>query len=166
MVVGSGDAGAARRAFLGYIDATRAVPARMIFLVNDWYWSNKGKPLEALEALAELKKTSGMPIDSFTLDDGWDFDWDDATGIWGRLNRTRFPGGWESLRTAGRAAEIGVSLWFGPIGGYRYRPKRIEFARKMGFELPTPTLWDCRVRGPVKQDFIVELSGDTEWATR
>ncbi len=135
MVVGSGDAGAARRAFLGYIDATRAVPARMIFLVNDWYWNNKDKPVEALEALAEMKKATRVPIDSFTLDDGWDFDWDDATGIWGRLNRTRFPGGWESLRTAGRAADIGVSLWFGPIGGYRDRPKRIEFARKMGFEL-------------------------------
>ena len=135
MVLGSRDAGAPRRAFLGYIDATRAVPSRMIFLVNDWYWKDKSKPLQALESLAQLKMETKIPIDTFTLDDGWDFDWDETVGIWGRLNRTRFPGGWEALKAAGGRAGIGVSLWFGPIGGYGHREKRIEFGRKMGFEV-------------------------------
>jgi len=135
LIVGAGEAGAGRRAFLGYIDATRAVPARMVFLVNDWYWKDKSRPLENLRELARVKKDSGAPIDSFTLDDGWDFDWDSETGIWGRLGRRRFPGGWPALQEAGRAADIGVSLWFGPIGGYDVRPKRVAFARTMGYEI-------------------------------
>jgi len=134
-VVGAGEAGEVRRAFLGYIDAARPVPARMIFLVNDWYWKDKSRPLEALQALAHVKQESGIPVDSFTLDDGWDFDWDEATGLWGRLNRQRFPGGWKALRAAGRPANIGISLWFGPIGGYGDRKKRIEFARTHGYEI-------------------------------
>jgi hypothetical protein len=135
LVIGAGEAGAARHAFFQYVSASRAVPARMIFLVNDWYWKDKNRPVQALEALVRVKKESGVPIDSFTLDDGWDFDWDEATGIWRRLNRLRFPGGWEALQAAGRPASIGVSLWFGPIGGYGHRKKRIEFARKIGYEL-------------------------------
>ncbi len=135
LVIGAGEAGSARHAFLEYIGATRAVPARMIFLVNDWYWKDKSRPLEAIEALARVKRATGVPINSFTLDDGWDFDWDEATGIWGRLNRKRFPGGWDSLEAAARPAGMRISLWFGPIGGYRYRPKRIEFARTVGFEI-------------------------------
>ena len=135
LIVGAGDAGAARRAFLGYIDATRAVPAQMIFLVNDWYWKDKSRPLENLRDLARVKKQSGVPIDSFTLDDGWDFDWDKDAGIWGRLNGRRFPGGWAALQEAGRAGDIAVSLWFGPIGGYGDRAKRIAFARTMGYEI-------------------------------
>jgi len=134
LVIGAGEAGAGRRAFLGYIDATRPVPARMIFLVNDWYWKDKGRPIDAFGALARVKQETGVPVESFTLDDGWDRDWDDASGIWGRLNRTRFPGGWDALVAAGRPAEIGVSLWFGPIGGYGDREGRIAFGKKLGFE--------------------------------
>ncbi len=135
MVIGAGEAGAARRAFFQYISATRPVASRMFFLVNDWYWKDKSKPVQAVEALAAVKKETGVPIDTFTLDDGWDFDWDEMSGLWGRLNRQRFPGGWEALEAAGRPAEIGISLWFGPIGGYRYRKTRVEAARKFGFEV-------------------------------
>lgn len=161
LVLGAGEAGGARRAFLGYIDATRAVEARMVFLVNDWYWKDKSKPLEALEALARVKRESGVPVDSFTLDDGWDFDWDEATGIWGRLNRRRFPGGWEALKAAGRPVNLGVSLWYGPIGGYSYRPKRIAFARKMGFEIQGDKL--CLV-GPSYRRHVIESF--SRWAAR
>jgi hypothetical protein len=135
MIIGAGEAGAARHAFFRYLSATRAVASRMFFLVNDWYWKDKSKPVQAIEALAGVKKETGVPIDTFTLDDGWDFDWDETSGLWGRLNRQRFPGGWEALEAAGRSADIGVSLWFGPIGGYRYRKTRVEAARKFGFEV-------------------------------
>ena len=161
LVIGSGASAAARRAFLGYIDATRAVPSRMVFLVNDWYWKDKSKPLEAFAALARVKKEAGVPIDSFTLDDGWDFDWDEATGIWGRLNRTRFPGDWAGLQAVGQLADISVSLWFGPIGGYRYRPKRIEFARKMGFEINGDKL--C-LAGPRYRAHVIESF--SRWAAQ
>ncbi len=135
LVVGAGAAGDAWRGFVRYIDATRPVPSRMLFMVNDWYWQDKSKPLRALDALVAVKRKSGVPVDTFTLDDGWDFDWDDQTKIWGRLNRKRFPGGWDALQAAARAGEMNVSLWVGPIGGYQYRPRRIAFAREIGFEI-------------------------------
>jgi hypothetical protein len=135
LVVGVGEVGRARRAFFEYIDRTRATAACMVILVNDWYWKDKSRPLEALKGLVEVQRATGVPIDSFTLDDGWDFDWDREHGIWGRLHRQRFPGGWDALRRVGREAGIGISLWFGPIGGYAYRPRRVEFARSVGYEI-------------------------------
>ena len=143
LIVGAGEAGNAWRDFVRYIDATRPVPARMLFLVNDWYWKDKSKPLQAIEALVAIKQQSGIPVDTFTLDDGWDFDWDADQKIWGRLNRQRFPGGWDALKSAGRVADINISLWFGPIGGYSYRPRRIEFARQVGFEINGDKLCLC-----------------------
>ncbi len=151
-VLGAGEAGAARRGFWGYLDATRPVAAHMIFLVNDWYWSNKSRPLEAMQALVRIKQETGVPLDSFTLDDGWD-DLDQATGLWGRLNRKRFPGGWEALRAAGHPAHIGVSLWFSPIGGYDSRNQRVAFARRHGFEVSGDAL--C-LTGPRYQKQVME----------
>ncbi len=133
-VVGAGEAGDGRRAFLNYLDATRAVPARMIFLVNDWYWKDKSRRIEGIQALAGVKARTGVPIDSFTLDDGWDVGGDPVAGLWGSLGRAQFPGGWEALQAAGRPANIAISLWFGPIGGYSERAARIESARALNFE--------------------------------
>jgi hypothetical protein len=161
LVVGAGEAGDAWRAFIRYIDATRPVPARMLFLVNDWYWKDKSKPVQALEALVEVKQKSGVLVDTFTLDNGWDFDWDEEAKIWGRLNRQRFPGGWDALQAAGRAAKVNISLWFGPIGGYGDRPRRIEFARKMGFEIQGDKLCLC---GPRYKEHVVESF--SHWAAR
>ena len=150
-----------RRGFQQYIDATRAVKARMIFLVNDWYWKDKSRPLAAIEALANIKHLSDLPVDSFTLDDGWDFDWDAETGIWGRLNRSRFPGGWNALQAAGHSANINISLWFGPIGGYSYRPKRIGFARTVGYEIQADKL--C-LAGPKYRQHVMDSF--SRWAER
>lgn len=153
LVVGAGEDQDAWRSFIRYINATRPVPGRMFFMVNDWYWKDKSRPLQALKALAEVKRKSAVPVDTFTLDDGWDFDWDEETKIWGRLNRERFPGGWPALQAAGAAADIDISLWFGPIGGYTYRPKRIAFARPAGFEIYADKL--C-LSGPRYQEHVVE----------
>ena len=158
-VLGAGEAGAARRALWEYLDATRPVRAHMIFLVNDWYWRDKSRPLEAMRALVRVKHETGVPLDSFTLDDGWDFDWDGATGLWGRLNRKRFPGGWESLQAAGRAAGIGVSLWFGPIGGYGTRKQRTAFAETQRFETNDDNL--C-LAGPRYQKHVIKCF--SRWA--
>ena len=133
----------------------------MLFLVNDWYWKDKSKPLQALESLVEVKQQSGVLIDTFTLGDGWDFDWDHETKIWGRLNRERFPGGWDALQAVGRAADIDVSHWFGPIGGYTYRPRRIEFERKIGFEIQGDKL--CLCGAGYKKHVIESFS---HWAAR
>jgi hypothetical protein len=162
LVVGAGEKGDVRRAFLGYVDATRAVPSRMIFLVNDWYWKDKSKPLEAAKALARVKQETGIPVDSFTLDEGWNLDWDTTTGFWGRLDRKRFPGGWDAMRAAGQPANIGLSLWFGPIGGYGdFRKKRNEFARTLGFEIYGDKL--C-LAGPRYKKHVIESF--SQWAAR
>ncbi|HNR97915.1 MAG TPA: hypothetical protein PKX48_03440 [Planctomycetota bacterium] len=160
-LIGAGEAGDARRAFLKCIQARRRTPQRMIFLVNDWYWKDKSNPRAALEALAAVKRETRLPVDSFTLDDGWDFDWDSETGLWGRLNRRRFPGGWEALRAAGAPAGIAVSLWFGPIGGYRYRPMRVEFARSLSWEINGDKLCLAGVR--YKRHVIESFA---RWAAR
>jgi hypothetical protein len=161
LVVGAGTAGDAWRDFVRYIDTTRPVPARMLFMVNDWYWKDKSKPLQALDALVAIKRKSGVPVDTFTLDDGWDFDWDEQTKIWGRLNRKRFPGGWDVLQAAGRAGDMNISLWFGPIGGYTYRPQRIKFARDVGFEIYGDRL--C-LNGPAYKKHVIESF--SHWAAK
>jgi len=161
LVVGAGEKDAVRRAFLGYIDATRAVPSRMIFLVNDWYWKDKSRPLEAVKALAAVKQQTGVPVDSFTLDDGWDFDWDTTTGLWGQLDRKRFGGDLKTMLAAGAPANIGLSLWFGPIGGYGVRKKRIEFARTAGFEIYGDKL--C-LTGPRYRKHVIESF--SRWAAQ
>ncbi|MGQ9589426.1 MAG: hypothetical protein ACUVYA_03930 [Planctomycetota bacterium] len=161
LIAGCGERGGARRSFYEYLDRARATPARMLFLVNDWYWKEKDKPVEALRELARVKGETGVPIDSFTLDDGWDFAWDEASGIWGRLNRRRFPGGWESLVEAGRPAGIGISLWFGPIGGYGRRAERVEFGRSLGFETRGDRL--CLAGSRYRRHVIESFS---RWAER
>lgn len=161
LVAGCGERGGARRAFYEHLDRARATPARMLFLVNDWYWKEKDKPVEAFRELARVKGETGVPIDSFTLDDGWDFEWDEASGIWGKLNRRRFPEGWEGLLEAGRPAGIGVSLWFGPIGGYGRRAERVEFGRRLGFETNGDRL--CLAGARYRRHVIESFS---RWAER
>lgn len=161
LAVGAGEAGGAWNAFIRYIHANRTTPSRMVFLVNDWYFKDKGKPIEAVAAIAKLKAEQGVPVDSFTLDDGWDRDWDEASGLWGRLDGSRFPGGWDALQAAARPAGMGISLWFGPIGGYGEREKRIEFGKKMGYETNGDKL--CLAGAVYRKHVIESFSG---WASR
>ena len=161
LLIGVARSGAARRAFLGAVDAMRAVRARMVFYVNDWYFKDKSNPLALVATVAQAKIASGVPIDSFTLDDGWDFDWNKDVGIWGRLHRERFPGGWKALQDAARPASMDISLWFGPIGGYAYRPKRVAYAREVGYEIQRDRL--CLV-GPRYRRHVEESFA--QWAAR
>ncbi|MBM3335612.1 hypothetical protein FJY63_13215, partial [Candidatus Sumerlaeota bacterium] len=161
-VVGAGEAGAARHAFLGYIDATRPVPSRMLFLVNDWYWKDKSRPTDEFAAFARVKQETGIPVDSFTLDAGWDPNWEEARDPWARLDPKRFPGGWEALLAAGRPANVGVSLWFGPIGGYgQTRKQRVPFGREIGFESYADKL--C-LTGMRYRQYVIERF--RQWATQ
>ncbi|MBN1417734.1 MAG: hypothetical protein JXP34_03105, partial [Planctomycetes bacterium] len=91
MGLGAAEKGGARRAFVRYIHRVRATPQRMIDLVNDWYWKDKSKPLADLKALAAVKERTGVPIDSFTLDDGWSSFTDLRDGVWGALEENRLP---------------------------------------------------------------------------
>ena len=59
----------------------------------------------------------------------------------------------------GRTAGIGVSLWFGPIGGYGGREQRVAFARTRGFEINGDKL--C-LAGPRYQKHVMECF--SQWA--
>ena len=147
--------------YVKYLNATRPVKAHMIFLANDWYWKDKDHPLQAMQDFVRVKRETGVPLDSFTFDDGWDFDWDQATGLWKRLGRKRFPGGWDSLQAVGHAADIGVSLWFGPIGGYATPNPRAAFGKTQGFEVNGDKL--C-LAGPCYQKHVIESF--SQWAAQ
>jgi hypothetical protein len=56
LVIGAGEAGDGRRAFLRYIDATRAVASQMIFLVNDWYVQASDLSLARWKTLARVSE--------------------------------------------------------------------------------------------------------------
>jgi len=161
MVIGAAERGGARRAFVRHIHRVRATPQRMIELVNDWYWKDKSKPVADLKALAAVKERSGVPIDSFTLDDGWSSYTNIRDGVWGALEEERLPHSWEDLVAAGAKAKINVSLWYGPIGGYGYRPNRIPLGRKLGYEIDGDKfcLAGERYRSDVKDIFA-------RWANR
>ena len=126
-VVGVGEAGGAPKAFLRFIGERRANPPRMVFAAGGW--NQKGAaPAAALEALA--KAAAAVPVDSFILPEGWDLR-DGSAPLWTAVDPARFPGGWEPLRSAARAAGFGFSLSFDPTGGPE---ARITIGRKGGFE--------------------------------
>ena len=134
-VIGVARQGERRRGFVKFLYAARQRPARMIFLVNDWYWKDKSNPLTDLKALVDVKKRTGVPIDSFTFDDGWSTYTDTTAGLWGKLDETRFSCDWQDFTKVAQSGGMSVSLWFGPIGGYGYRPKRLPMAKQLGFEI-------------------------------
>jgi len=160
-LIGAGREGAMRRAFHRCLWGLRGRPERMIFLVNDWYWKDKSRTLEDLKKFAAVKQKTGVPIDSFTLDDGWSTYTNKEAGLWGALLESRFSCTWEDLSAAGRKADIGVSLWFGPIGGYGYRPRRLPLARALGYEINGDKL--C-LAGRKYRKYVEEVF--SKWAKR
>ena len=115
--------------------------------------------LRRCAAFVRIKQETGVPLDSFTLDDGWDLDWDEATGLWGRLGRKRFPGGWESLQSA--AARPESACRFGSVRSAAMvgAKQRVAFARTRGFEINGDKL--C-LAGPRYQKHVMECF--SQWA--
>ena len=131
-VAGAGETGGAAQAFLRFIGERRAAPPRMAILVGDRTW--KGPVgAESIEALAKVKAAAAIPFDSILLEDGWDLR-DGSAPLWSRLDPGRFPGGWDGLQAAARAAGIGLSLALDPAGGKEGRDQRLEIGRQAGLE--------------------------------
>ncbi len=135
-VVGTGD-------FFDYLDTIRPHPDRVVVLVNNWYhlgWPGtmaEDTVVAELDGFAGVAARHGLELDAYCLDDGWDGGWEPATGLWGRLEPSAFPGGLPALQVAGGATSIG--LWIGPFGGYGDRQvARVAWARDQGGEVEAP----------------------------
>ena len=122
-------------AFWDYLDTLRPNPPRLVALSNNWYHLGEaGRMDEAtvraeVEGFAAVAARHRLPLDFVCLDDPWDGEWEAATGLWGRMAPSRFPGGIEALGG-------GIGLWLSPAGGYfDRRTQRVAWAGGHGFEV-------------------------------
>lgn len=135
--------------FWDYLDGRRPVPPRLVVLANNWYqlgWPglmDQATVAAEVDGFTALGRHHRLGLSWACLDDGWDGEWDAATGIWGRLAPGRFPGGLAAL-TGGTAArpdgtgEVGIGLWVGPFGGYGERQQaRVAWGAGRGYEVET-----------------------------
>ena len=129
--------------FWKYVDAIRVAPLRPYLLYNSWYDVRSPEYTERPEDVMneanvlriandfkrEMVEKRGLKLDAFVLDDGWDIyesDW--------VLRPNEFPGGLKPVSDA--LAEMGTDLgiWLGPIGGYSFRDKRVDWMQEHGYE--------------------------------
>ncbi|HEX2191561.1 MAG TPA: hypothetical protein VHH09_00045 [Acidimicrobiales bacterium] len=141
VVTGAAPPGREHDAFLDYLDGIRAAPARLVALVNNWYqlgWPGtmaEDTVVAELAAFAAAAREHGAELDAYCLDDAWEGSWDPETGLWGRLDPGRFPGGLTALEAAAPPG-TGIGLWVSPFGGYGERSSaRIAWGRDQGYEI-------------------------------
>ncbi|MDQ4069426.1 MAG: hypothetical protein M3203_08150 [Actinomycetota bacterium] len=122
-------------AFWDYLDTLRPNPPRLVALTNNWYHlgatglMDEDKVRAEVVGFARVAARHGLALDFVCLDDGWDGDWDEASGLWGRMAPGRFPSG---LATLGDH----IGLWLSPFGGYAGRRlERLEWAGAHGLEI-------------------------------
>jgi len=138
-VVGAGG----RDAFWDYVDVLRPVPARLVTLTNNWYHLGAPGTMDEASVRAEVEGFAAvstrhrLPIGFTTLDDGWDGEWQEVTGLWGRMAPARFPSGLDAL--GGR-----IGLWLSAFGGYgERRAARVAWGGEHGFEVDPKTKGLC-----------------------
>lgn len=135
-VTGVSAAGAVHRSFMDYIRRIRPVPVRPYLEYDTWYdlqrlVMNHDNTLQRVTELDQLLvKKFNLHLNTFTLDDGWD----DMTNLW-RIDRQRFPDGFHDLVSSLDKIHSRLGLWFGPVGGYDQRERRIETGRRQGMEI-------------------------------
>jgi len=153
VVAGGAAPGHERVAFWDELDRMRACPPRMVALANNWYQLGAVGKMDEASVVAELQgfgtvaARHDIDLDWYCLDDPWDGDWTAETGIWGRLDPRRFPGGLAALQRAGAAGDraTGIGLWVSPWGGYFDRHEaRVGRGRAHGFEIDERGgTWPC-----------------------
>ncbi len=141
LVTGAAPPRRERDAFLDYLDGIRAAPPRLVALVNNWYqlgWPGtmaEDTVVAELRALGPKGGRHGAGLDAYCLDDAWEGAWEPATGLWGRLEPRRFPGGLAALQAAAPPG-TGIGLWLSPFGGYGERSTaRIAWGEAHGYEI-------------------------------
>ena len=137
-VVRDAPAGHELSALWDELDRVRARPPGLVVLANNWYQLGYVGRMDEASVAAEMEGfRDGVPValDWYCLDDPWDGAWEDATGIWGRMDPRRFGGGLEALQARGP-----VGLWISPWGGYFDRhDHRVAWGRAHGFEVTAGT---------------------------
>ena len=133
-VVGAGGLGA----FWDYVDTLRPQGPRLVALTNNWYHlGDPGLMDEAavraeVAGFARVSSRHGLALDFVCLDDGWEGDWEAATGLWARMAPSRFPSGPPPLGGGGP----GLGLWLSALGGYGTRRQdRLAWAAAHGLEV-------------------------------
>lgn len=116
------------------VDRVRARPPGLIVLANNWYQLGYAGRMEESTVAAELDGFARLPVDLdfYCLDDPWDGNWTEASGLWGRMDPARFPRSLAPLHANG----TGIGLWVSPWGGYFDRhDARVAWGRDHGFEV-------------------------------
>jgi hypothetical protein len=154
--------------FWDYLDGLRPVPARLVALANNWYQLGAPGLMDESTVSAEVAgfatvaRRHAIDLDWVCLDDGWDGEWDPATGVWGRLAPSRFPGGLAALQRAGAGSGTGIGLWVGPFGGYGDRQQaRVAWGGGQGYEVEAAYRLFC-VAGDAYRAHLAEAM--TGWA--
>lgn len=142
-VIGVAPEGGVHAQFLHYVNRIRVAAVRPYLLYNTWFDMPSTRMTEAklLRRVAQFQAEMAryhLRLDAFVLDDGWD----DFDHLW-RVDRRRFPGGFQPLVHALAGLPSHLGLWFGPIGGYGHRELRLATARKMGMEITTNGQYLC-----------------------
>ncbi len=130
--------------YWSYIDKIRIAPDTPYTLYNSWYdlrsveyprvpeqhWMNE-KNVERLIDKVHQNMTveNGIEVDAFVLDDGWDI----YTSDW-KMRTEQFPHGLSSLSKKLLKNNTKLGAWFGPMGGYSFRMKRINWMIQNGYE--------------------------------
>lgn len=140
LVVGATGQGCELSGFWDYLDHVRARPPRLVVLANNWYQLGAVGTMDEASVVAELAgfaavaERHGLSLEHYCLDDPWDGNWDPPTGLWGRLDPGRFPGGLSALSRVPGAAR--PALWVSPWGGYFDRhDRRVDWGRANGLEV-------------------------------
>ncbi|HEX2118027.1 MAG TPA: hypothetical protein VHF91_02495, partial [Acidimicrobiales bacterium] len=121
--------------FWDYVDTLRPVPPRLVALANNWYHLGATGRMDEASVRAEIAgfdqvaARHRLALDYFCLDDGWEGEYGDTTGLWGRMAPSRFPSGIAPL--GGR-----IGLWLSALGGYGDRRlARLAWADAHGLEI-------------------------------
>jgi hypothetical protein len=130
------DTGEVHTAFMNYVQRMRVAPVHTYLLYNTWFDLQRPNLTEAAanervqQINRELLEKYKLHLDSFVLDDGWD----DLDNLW-HTYPPEFPNGFGGLTAALKNIGSGLGLWFGPIGGYSFRSRRIASGRRRGMEI-------------------------------
>lgn len=161
-----------RDEFWDYLDRLRPVPARLVTLANNWYQLGSPGLMDEATVTAEVdgfdavKRRHRLDLSWACLDDGWDGEWGPATGIWGRLAPSRFPGGLAALVDRAPAGAdgggVGIGLWVSPFGGYGERQEaRVEWGEDHGYEVEGAYGLFCVAGDTYRAHLIEALSRST-----
>lgn len=144
-----------------YLETIRVGRLRPYTLYNSWYdlRSTEYPRVQPDEVMNEenirriirllrqnMIEKYGMTLDAFVLDDGWDVyesDW--------MLRPVQFPNGLAPLVDELKATRTRLGIWYGPIGGYSFRKKRVAWMREHGYETVGDQLW---VGGPKYSELL------------